>query len=128
MPPNESYKCQYVSIWMKIKAIWQLTVNKDELAAIEKVVSEKNCALSQMEIDSSGLDIERAATENVPDQCQTFGTAPPPQFPNGKNKPPETTPVTPVPAPTPVPPPVMPPAPQNGVAPDPAPVPAPSGV
>lgn len=40
LPPNDDYHCEYVAAWMRVKAKWELQMDRDERAAIDKVLSE----------------------------------------------------------------------------------------
>ena len=74
LPPNDSYQCQYVSYWMKVKAIWQLATTPQELSAIENVVKTHHCADSKLQMSNAELEDERDAIQSsVPSRCQEFG-------------------------------------------------------
>jgi hypothetical protein len=76
LPPDGSFQCQYVSTWMKVKAIWQLVPTDAEVAAIEKVIQEHHCADSKLQYGEAELEAERRAIdESVPTRCQNFGSA-----------------------------------------------------
>jgi hypothetical protein len=42
LPTNTSFLCQYVSNWISVKTIWNLSIDSDEKAAMEKVLSGCN--------------------------------------------------------------------------------------
>src|SRR5207249_1423018 len=44
LPPDERELCTYVSDWMKIKTIWELSATRNEVAAIQAVIQRKHCA------------------------------------------------------------------------------------
>lgn len=39
LPPNQSYHCQYIKDWMKIKIFWNLSVDEREFQALRRVAS-----------------------------------------------------------------------------------------
>ena len=39
MPPNSSFHCEYVSIWIEIKYLWELTVTTAEYNFLESTLS-----------------------------------------------------------------------------------------
>jgi hypothetical protein len=39
LPPRESYRCQYISDWVRVKIFWNLTVDEREFQAIRSVAS-----------------------------------------------------------------------------------------
>ena len=41
MPPNQGFHCEYVSIWVEIKWLWELTITSNEYKFIERTLS--NC-------------------------------------------------------------------------------------
>ena len=76
MPPSDNFQRQYISTWMKVKAIWQLVATDAELAAIEQVIQDHHCVQSKIEISNADLQAERDAIDNsVPTRCQEFGQA-----------------------------------------------------
>jgi hypothetical protein len=69
LPPNEEFHCEYVGIWMRIKAIWKLEATADEVATIEKVLKGKRCSKETYSMKEAELTNERNATNNVPSVC-----------------------------------------------------------
>lgn len=75
LPPDESYQCQYVANWMKVKAIWKLASTADEISAVEDVIREHHCADSKFQMTDSQITRERKAiTDTVPARCRDFGS------------------------------------------------------
>jgi 5-methylcytosine-specific restriction endonuclease McrA len=72
MPPNREFQCQYVSNWMKIKLIWQLSASSDEVQAIEDVMTKNHCDPSLNEIASSELSQQRTKAATPIDACLKF--------------------------------------------------------
>lgn len=72
MPPNAAYRCQYVSDWMKIKVIWQLTATQDEVKAIENVLNGDHCHSSFRVIEADQLNRQRDAAAKPISVCERF--------------------------------------------------------
>ena len=72
LPPDQSFNCEYVSTWMKIKAIWKLVSTAPEVTAIEQVIRDQHCSMAKLEYSSNELDQERSATLNPPQRCKDF--------------------------------------------------------
>lgn len=70
MPPNESYACEYVAQWMKIKAVWKLKATAAERRAIESVVQTYRCSTSRFQMQNAELQADRDATFIAPRRCQ----------------------------------------------------------
>ena len=39
LPPNQSYHCQYITDWMKVKIFWRLSVDEREFQALRRLAS-----------------------------------------------------------------------------------------
>lgn len=74
LPPNESFQCEYVADWLKVKAIWDLVATQDEMRAIDAIIQARHCAISKFEYDQTDLDKERAATFDVSRRCKDFAS------------------------------------------------------
>ena len=59
MPSDESYRCEYLTNWLKIKLIWNLTMTSSEGAAIERLAKENNCDVKSMSMSSNELRTQR---------------------------------------------------------------------
>lgn len=59
LPPELSYRCQYVKDWLTIKLIWNLTMTADEVQAIYDVVTHYNCSASDFQISQTELEQQR---------------------------------------------------------------------
>jgi hypothetical protein len=74
LPPMDSFQCEYVADWMKVKTIWQLISTAEEVAAIEDVVRTHHCSLAKLQMSDSDLAEERdAISSTLPTRCQEFG-------------------------------------------------------
>ena len=72
MPSNTASHCEYVSNWMKIKAIWELSATRDEIAAIEEVFKRNRCQPSDNLLRATDLMNQRHASQQVSDVCSDF--------------------------------------------------------
>lgn len=43
LPPAKAYLCQYVSQWLKIKYIWKLKLNPNEVATVQRLLQRAQC-------------------------------------------------------------------------------------
>lgn len=43
MPPNKTYRCEYLANWLKIKLIWQLRMGRAEVDAIRQEMKDSGC-------------------------------------------------------------------------------------
>ncbi|MES2964200.1 MAG: HNH endonuclease family protein [Bdellovibrionota bacterium] len=77
LPPNEAFHCEYVGIWMRIKAIWKLDTTPDEVAMLESVLKTKRCSKETYTMKEAALENERKATNNVPSVCARAAEATP---------------------------------------------------
>lgn len=55
IPPNQTYRCEYLANWLKIKLIWKLKMVRGEVEAIRQAIKDSGCdarsfALSQLEL------------------------------------------------------------------------------
>ena len=74
LPPMDSFQCEYVADWMKVKTIWQLISTSEEVAAIENVVRTHHCSIAKLQMTDSQLAQEREAiVSSVPSRCQDIG-------------------------------------------------------
>lgn len=59
LPPEPSYRCEYVKNWLTIKTIWGLNMTADEVQAVHEVVTNYNCKISDFRITKKELDDQR---------------------------------------------------------------------
>ena len=69
LPPNRAFQCAYVGVWMKIKAIWNLQADGDEVAAIEQVERSLNCDDRTQTMEQTELEQMRANAAAVTGKC-----------------------------------------------------------
>jgi hypothetical protein len=65
LPPNASYVCEYIHIWLKIKLAWNLVLAADEGQAINKILKDYDCNPNQIKISERELAAVRAAEEST---------------------------------------------------------------
>lgn len=75
LPPNHNNRCTYISHWMKIKTIWQLTTTIAEVNAIKDVIAQEHCDASLLNMERSELSNQRAKAETPIAECADFGTS-----------------------------------------------------
>jgi hypothetical protein len=73
MPPNERFHCRYLSIWVRIKAIWELSASPEEHQTIESIIREKNCKLSEFKMPAAELRRLRVSANRPMAACESFG-------------------------------------------------------
>lgn len=81
LPPNEFFHCDYVGIWMRIKAIWNLQATAAEVAKIEEIIKARRCSRDVFTMKEGELKNERAATNNAPAVCSSASASPATQAP-----------------------------------------------
>ncbi len=59
MPADISYTCDYLQHWMRIKMIWKLALNPDEVVAVEKLIQANKCDLNKFLYSYSELQAQR---------------------------------------------------------------------
>lgn len=57
MPPNAEYTCPYIKNWLTVKFLWGLRMTVSEATAINSLLKEAHCKLSDYKI--SGADIKK---------------------------------------------------------------------
>ncbi len=59
MPSNAAYSCDYLTIWLKIKMIWNLAMTPSEAQAISHLVKQNHCDMSLLVMTSQELSQQR---------------------------------------------------------------------
>ena len=59
LPPNESFRCQYIRNWLAIKMIWRLALTPNEAQAIHENIAKYNCDPKAFVFTKSDLDQQR---------------------------------------------------------------------
>lgn len=70
MPPNQAYRCQYLSQWLKVKMIWALQLSSIETRRITELVKENNCDLANFTFAESDLIEQRRFIADNANLCQ----------------------------------------------------------
>lgn len=69
LPLNESFQCQYLAIWLTIKAIWSLKIATTEANAIRDYLENHSCPKELFELRGNSYSSLKAATESPPKAC-----------------------------------------------------------
>ncbi|MGZ3768889.1 MAG: HNH endonuclease family protein [Bdellovibrio sp.] len=69
LPPENSYRCQYVKDWLSIKLIWNLNMTENEAQAIYDVVVNNNCPSEDFQISQAELEEQRQFIYSNLDFC-----------------------------------------------------------
>jgi hypothetical protein len=56
MPPNESYACQYLVHWLKIKAIWNVVMWPEEAEGLFALIQQHQCPGWMFRLDQTELN------------------------------------------------------------------------
>lgn len=59
LPPDLSYRCEYVKNWLMIKMIWGLNMTMDEAQAIHEVVTNYGCDAGKFKVTAEDLRAQR---------------------------------------------------------------------
>lgn len=69
LPPNESYRCQYLENWLKIKLIWSLKLTPSEVSAIRQSIEASGCNLNDFSMSQRELKHQRKLIHENNDLC-----------------------------------------------------------
>jgi hypothetical protein len=69
LPPNLSYRCQYIKNWMMIKLVWRLRMTPDEAQALHETAYNYNCPSSLFQVTSDELATVRQFIANNLNYC-----------------------------------------------------------
>lgn len=72
MPPNDLFHCQYLHEWMKVKAVWRLTVTKSEHDAILAILREKRCKSAATLMSQEEFLYEKEKAKSPTRKCLQF--------------------------------------------------------
>lgn len=70
LPPNNQYVCNYLENWLRIKLIWNMTLNPVEAAAIDEAFQRYDCQTTQSTMTEADLRNQRAKTIELQDICR----------------------------------------------------------
>lgn len=59
LPPELSYRCQYIKNWLMVKLIWRLNMTMDEIQSIHEVATNYNCSPAMFKVTKTEVDEQR---------------------------------------------------------------------
>ena len=74
VPPNKTYTCQFIKVWLNIKLIWTLRETPKEREAIIKIATENNCNPQDFIISAVNLKEQRNFMADNANLCATSTT------------------------------------------------------
>lgn len=72
LPLNSRYQCQYISSWLKIKAVWNLKIAVLEANAIHQFLTETSCEAELFTMSPEELRDLQAQSEIPPEACSVI--------------------------------------------------------
>lgn len=69
LPPDLSFRCNYIKNWLMVKLIWRLNMTADEVQAIHEVATNYNCDPAEFKITQKELDEQRQHINDNIDFC-----------------------------------------------------------
>lgn len=69
LPPNQKYYCQYVSNWLRNKAIWNLMMSENEVRAIIQIVKSFRCDPNLYQMGHDELLNQRNSIREIANLC-----------------------------------------------------------
>ncbi len=70
IPNNRSFQCQYLALWLHIKAVWQLKIAIVEGNAIQNFVHQNGCDKDLFILKADELEEESNELGVLPQECQ----------------------------------------------------------
>ena len=70
LPPQESYRCEYLRNWLLIKLVWKLAMNPLEAEAIQSEFHRLECQANDFEIRIKFLQEQRERAQRDLEVCQ----------------------------------------------------------
>jgi hypothetical protein len=70
MPPNKAYSCKYLSIWLKIKLIWNLAMIPSEAQAITALAQQNHCDAQTLSMPVQELNEQRQSIVKNANLCK----------------------------------------------------------
>jgi hypothetical protein len=68
-PINSQFQCQYVAMWLRIKAYWHLKLAIPEANAIQQFLTEHQCPAELFSVNGDEFLSVEAQTEAAPEAC-----------------------------------------------------------
>ncbi len=75
LPPNSAYLCSYLSNWVRIKAVWNLSFSQDEQHAVAVSLQNNNCSIQSTQITLPEIQRSRAMTMALNSKCSSLSTS-----------------------------------------------------
>lgn len=72
LPSQKSYRCQYLSQWLKVKLIWSLALSQSEVDSIRRLVKENQCQQQDFKYHRVELHQQRRFRQQNLDLCSQF--------------------------------------------------------
>lgn len=69
LPVNSRFQCQYLGIWLHIKAVWNLKISTTEAKAISDFLNQTTCPMEFFEINLEVLQYLKNASHHPPEAC-----------------------------------------------------------
>jgi hypothetical protein len=69
MPENQAFSCDYLTIWLKIKLIWDLALPPNEASAIAGLLKQNRCSLAKVSMSAEDLRNQRRIIASQRDIC-----------------------------------------------------------
>ncbi len=69
IPPNQTYRCEYLENWLKIKLIWKLKMARGEVDAIRQAIQDSGCDASKFRMSNLELKRQRQLIYENSDNC-----------------------------------------------------------
>ena len=70
MPPEKSYRCEYLAKWLTVKAIWNVAINPKEGAAILSYIRSENCNPQDFKLTADYVQDQRQWIQDNLAMCQ----------------------------------------------------------
>ncbi|MNT82919.1 hypothetical protein D3C72_2227180 [compost metagenome] len=69
LPPNESYRCEYIRNWLTVKTIWGLSMTSAEAQAIHENIQAYHCDMKSFRLPQAELKRQRDNIQNNIEFC-----------------------------------------------------------
>lgn len=69
LPSDESYQCQYLNQWLKVKLVWALALTPSEKEKVMELIQNNHCDLREMVMTDRDLKAQRQFISDNMDLC-----------------------------------------------------------
>lgn len=69
MPPNTSYRCEYLKAWLSIKLIWKLGMQRLEAEKIRQLIAQEKCDVNEFTFSVAELQKQRKTIQEMMPIC-----------------------------------------------------------